>query len=154
MLSPMARLAHVTNIFGFVVQAPLETAAPLFGPEGERCWAGPSWNPQFLYPQPARDVQGAVFTVERGPHNSVWVNTLFDLVGGRMQYVAFIPNNMVSVVDVRLISLDSLRTRVEVTYARTALDVSANEDVEAMGKKDRESGPEWEAAIEKCLSKR
>jgi len=31
---------HVKNSFRFVVKAPLERAAPLFGPEGERCWAG------------------------------------------------------------------------------------------------------------------
>ncbi len=56
--------AHVTNSFHFVIRAPLSRAAPLFGPEGERCWAGQHWNPQFLYPQPGKDVEGAVFTVQ------------------------------------------------------------------------------------------
>ena len=60
--------AHVSNSFQFVVRAPLNRAAPLFGPEGERCWAGQHWNPEFLYPQPGKDVQGAVFTVQHGPH--------------------------------------------------------------------------------------
>src|SRR5277367_6008804 len=83
--------AHVSNSFQFVVRAPLNRAAALFGPEGERCWAGQHWNPEFLYPQPGKDVQGAVFTVQNGPHRSVWVNTLFDPEGGRMQYVSFVP---------------------------------------------------------------
>ncbi len=143
--------AHVSNSFQFVVNAPLSRAATLFGPEGERCWAGPHWNPEFLHPLPARDTQGAVFTVQHGAHKSVWVNTVFDLPGGRMQYVAFIPDKLVSTVDVRLTALDRLRTTVEVTYARTALDVAANDDVEAMGKSDRKSGTHWQEAIDGCL---
>ena len=59
--------AHVSNSFQFVVRTPLYRAAALFGPEGERCWAGRHWNPEFLYPQPGKDVQGAVFTIQHGP---------------------------------------------------------------------------------------
>jgi hypothetical protein len=68
-----------------------------------------------------------------------------------MQYVSFVPDTLVSIVDVRLTPLDSSRTSVEVTYARTALDVAANDQVHAMGKSDGESGPEWQQAIEECL---
>jgi len=143
--------AHVNNSFLFVVHASLRRAAPLFGPEGERCWAGPQWNPEFLHPQPGKDVQGAVFTVQHGPHRSVWVNTVFDPSGGRMQYVAFIPDKVVSTIDVRLTAIDQLRTTVEVTYARTALEIAANDEVEAMGKRDRESGTDWQQALEECL---
>jgi hypothetical protein len=143
---------HVSNSFQFVVQAPLNRAATLFGPEAERCWAGQHWNPEFLHPQPGKDVQGAVFTVRHGPHKSVWVNTLFDLAGGRMQYVSFVPDTLVFIVDVRLTSLNPSATSVEVTYARTALDATANDEVQALGKSDRGSGPHWQQAIESCLS--
>jgi hypothetical protein len=143
--------AHVSNTFHLVVRAPLSRAATLFGPEGERCWAGPDWNPEFVYPQPGKDVQGAVFTVQPGAHRAVWVNTVFDTAVGRMQYVSFIPETLVFTVDVRLTVLDPTHTSVEVTYARTALDAAVNDEVEAMGTRDRESGPEWQAAIEKCL---
>ena len=144
-------MVHVTNTFQFVVPASLERAAPLFGPDGERCWAGPDWNPVFLHPVPGKDTEGVVFTVQRGEHRSVWVNTIFDLAAGRMQYVAFLPERLVSIVDVRLKALDASTTRAEVTYARTALDSSIHAEVEAMGKKDRESGPEWQREIVKCL---
>jgi hypothetical protein len=146
--------AHVSNSFQFVVGAPLIRTAALFGPEGERCWAGQHWNPEFLYPQPGKDIQGAVFTVQHGPHTSVWVNTIFDPAAGRMQYVAFIPEALVSTVDVRLSPHDAASTRVEVTYVRTALNLAANEDVQAMGKSDAQSGPDWQQAIEKCLAVR
>jgi len=144
--------AHVCNSFQFVIRAPLHRAAPLFGPEGERRWAGQHWNPKFLYPQPGKDVQGAVFTVQRGSHTSLWVNTLFDAEGGRMQYVSFVPGTLVSTVDVQLTALDTFSTGVEVTYARTALDLEANDEVQTMGRSDRESGPHWQQAIESCLT--
>jgi hypothetical protein len=147
----MTQPTHVSHQFQFVVRAPLVRAAALFGPNGERCWAGSNWNPEFLYPQPGKDVQGAVFTIQHGPHKSVWVNTLFEPAAGRMQYVAFIPETLVTTVDVRLTAIDPSSTSVEVTYARTALDAAANDDVEALGRKDRESGPEWQRSIEKCL---
>jgi hypothetical protein len=148
-----AQPAHVSNTFHFMVRAPLSRAAALFGPQGERCWAGPDWNPEFAYPRPGKDVQGAVFSVQYGPHRTVWVNTIFDPAGGRMQYVSFIPDKLVFTVDVRLTAVEPARTSVEVTDAGTALDVTSNDEVEAMGKTDRKSGPEWQEAIEKCLNK-
>lgn len=152
MILSAAAPAHVRNTFHLMVPAPMSRAASLFGPEGERCWAGEHWNPEFVYPQPAKDVEGAVFRVQHGPHRAVWVTTVFDPAAGRMQYVALIPDKLVFTVDVRLTAVDSSHTRADVTYVRTALDAVLNDDVEAMGKKDRESGPEWQQAIEKCLS--
>jgi hypothetical protein len=145
--------AHVRNTFRFEVAAPIERAAPLFGPEGERCWGGQSWNPEFLHPLPAKDVEGAVFTVQHGPHKSVWVNTVFDLSAGRMQYVSFIPDALVSTIDVRLTAVNPTTTGVEVTYTRTALSAAANKDVYVMATRDRTSGPHWQEAIQSYLDR-
>ena len=145
--------ARVSNRFEFMVKASMERVAPLFGPEGERCWAGARWDPKFVYPQPAKDEQGAVFRVLHGGLKSVWVNTVFDLAGGRMQYVAMVSEAMVSMIDVRLSAAGTKVTRVEVNYARTALDVGLNEHVKALGAQDRESGPDWAKAIAGCLAK-
>jgi hypothetical protein len=82
----------------------------------------------------------------------VWVNTVFDPAGGRMQYVSFVPGTLVSTVDVWLTVLNPSSTGVKVTYARTALDAAANDHVQAMGRRDRESGPDWQQAIEGCLT--
>jgi hypothetical protein len=146
-----AELVHVSNTFHFDVPASFARVAPLFGPEAERGWAGKHWNPEFLYPRPAKDIQGAVFQVQHGSHTSVWVNTLFDLPGGKMQYVAFIDNVAVTTVDVELTSTDASHTTVKVTYARTALQPAANDDVRALGNNDRNSAPDWQKSIEKCL---
>jgi hypothetical protein len=144
--------AQVSNSFQFDVHAPLSKVAPLFGPEGERCWAGKHWNPAFVWPQPAKDVEGAVFTVQHGPHTVLWVNTIFDVAGGRMQYVAVIPEAMTFTVDVRLSATDAATTHAKVTYTRTALDAALNEDVIGMGKEDSENGPYWQKEIEGALT--
>jgi hypothetical protein len=146
------RVAHVSNSFSFTVPASLRDAAPLFGPEGERSWAGTEWNLQFLFPVPGKDVEGAVFTVQHGDHCSVWVNTRFDLEAGRMQYVVVLPDLLVSTIDVALHAIDATHTRVDVTYIRTALRPHANEHVVAMGRHDREQGPDWERSIRTYLA--
>jgi hypothetical protein len=143
--------AHVVSTFRFEVAAPMARVAPLFAPEAERSWAGEHWNPAFAYPQPGADVQGAVWKIKHGPVDSVWVNTLFDVPGGRMQYVAVVGNHFAMTVDVLVTALAEQRTAVEVTYARTALDPSANQHVVELGDRDRESGPEWQRSLETAL---
>jgi hypothetical protein len=143
---------HTRVNFHFDVRAPFSRAALMFGPESEKGWAGESWQPKFLYPQPGSDAEGAVFTVQHGPHTSIWVNTAFDVPGGRMQYVAIIPGVVATTVDVRLTSTGQNQTRVDVTYARTALDAAVNDDVQGMARHDAISGPEWQNAIEGVLS--
>jgi len=144
---------HVQNKFEFDIDAPLKTAAPLFGPEGERAWGGDDWNPKFLHPQPARDIPGAVFTVPHGHTQSVWVNTLFDLNAGRMQYVYFVPDYLVTLIDVQLSSTSSDQTHVKVSYERTALKGEANDHVQKLATHDAVAGPEWRKSIAEYLKK-
>ena len=142
--------AHVVNTIRFEVAAPMSRVAPMFAPEAERAWAGKEWNPVFLYPQPGRDVQGAVWTTQHGPF-TIWVNTLFDVPAGHMEYVATIVEHMVITIDVRVTALARARTAVELTFTRTALNPAANDDVRAEGQNDRTSGPEWQQGVEAGL---
>jgi hypothetical protein len=145
-------VTHTKNHFEFQISASMEIAAPLFGPEGERTWAGNDWNPSFVYPAPARDIAGAVFTLPHQHTKSTWVNTMFDLKQGRMQYVYFIPDVLVTLIDVSLTPVGTNRTAVSVTYERTALNSDANEHVRRLAKHDAESGAEWQSAIERYLA--
>jgi len=144
-------LAHVVNTFRFAVTAPFDRVSPMFAPETERTWAGKHWNPVFAWPQPGKDVQGAVFTVAHGPHTSTWITTLFDVHAGRMQYVSIIDQVVATIVDVHVTATDPSHTAVEVTYSRTALDAAHNDDVTAMGESDLTSGPDWQHSIEAAL---
>ena len=82
------------------------------------------------------------------------MNTLFDLSGGRMQYVYVLGDLLVTTIDVRLHAIDAARTKVDVTYVRTALWPEANEHVGSMGKHDGEQGQVWEKAINSYLQGR
>ena len=147
------RLLHVSTSFDLLVQAPYTVTAPLFGPEGERLWGGNHWNPQFIHPQPAHDEQGVVFTIQHGPYKAVWVNTLFDIEAKHFQYVYFLPDLMVTVIDVRFKSASADSTVVNVTYTRTALTPQGNEHVTAMSEDDKTAGNDWQQAINEYLAR-
>jgi hypothetical protein len=145
---------HVRTSFDFVVHASYAETAPLFGPNGERAWESERWDPQFIHPQPATDVEGAVFTVRHGPYSEIWVNTIFDMNKRHFQYAYFMPGLMVTVVDVRFKPVNSHSTAVHVVFSRTAITPEGNERVNAMSENDRKAPKEWVPAIEAYLAHR
>ena len=145
---------HIRTAFNFEVHASYEETAPLFGPEGERAWVGPPWDPVFVHPEPAQDIEGAVFTVRRGPNLEVWVNTLFSLDKRHFQYVYFIADLSVAVVDVRFEPAGTDLTKVDVVFTRTAISPRGNESVTAMSEMDRTAPGRWQQAIDEYLASR
>ena len=145
-------LAHTHEEFSVIVKAPYEQAFPLFGAYEERKWAK-GFDPQFIHPSPARDQQGMVFTWELGGTPSVWANTAFDPATGHVQYVYFVQDTMVTLIDIRLAKAGAAETRVDVVYERTALRPEANEQVTQHAKADRNRSSEWDAMINGYLRK-
>lgn len=142
---------HVENGFEFRVHAPYKSVFPLFGAHGERAWAGKSWDPQFLYPQPAQDAPGEVFTIAHGHTHATWVNTAFDFDSGHVQYVYVMPEVQAVLIDIHLRQDSPSSTGVRVVYERTGLGSGLSEHVREMGDKDGRAAEEWREAIEKCL---
>jgi len=142
-------MVHTHERFDFVVNAPLDVAWPLFGADGERAWA-PDWHPVFIWPAPAADVGGMVFKVAHGERTAVWVNTVFDRIASRIQYVYFLADVMVTVITLKLKPTGGA-TQVEVTYERTALADTARDAVSQMAERDKMSGPEWSQQIDRHL---
>jgi hypothetical protein len=145
-------LLHLSTSFDLLVHASYSRTSPLFGPEGERAWAGKHWNPEFIHPVPAHDEQGAVFTVKHGPFNSVWVNSLFDVDGRHFQYVYFMADLMVTVIDVRFTNPGPDLTAVNVVYTRTALTPEGNAHVTAMNESDKTAGKDWQKSIDEYFA--
>jgi len=144
--------AHEETRFSVVVHVPYTDAARMFGPEGERAWAGSGWDPQFVYPKPGRDEQGAVFTVHYGPLEAVWVIARHDVEARHFQYVYLIADIMVCTIDVEFAPVGGETTNVQVTYARTALSAEGDGHVQSMAEEDRQAGAEWQAAIDQYLA--
>ena len=150
---PAEPLARQTTSFDLVVHLPLAQTMPLFGPEGERAWAGGHWNPEFIYPQPAYDQQGAVFSIHHGPYTATWVCTAFNLEARHIQYVYFVPELMVTTIDLHFKPVDGNKTAVNVVYARTAIASEGNAHVAAMSDADKNASVEWQQAIDEYLAK-
>jgi hypothetical protein len=136
---------HTERTFEFTVKLPMEAAAPLFGADQERKWA-PGWSPVFLWPAPAKDQQGMVFTVAHGEKKSVWIAPKFDLATGSVQYAYVIPDVMVTLITLKITPQDKW-THVAVQYDRTALNPAAKDVVLEMADQDSKAGPEWEKQI-------
>lgn len=142
---------HAEEKFAFTADAPLEQVALLFGADKERMWA-PGWNPQFVHPVLTADQQGMVFTTAHDHSRSaVWINTLFDLQHGRIQYVYVVPGALATLIDLKL-TPQGEHTKVEVKYDRTSLSSETDEHVRRMAEADRRSGPEWEQQINGYLA--
>jgi hypothetical protein len=151
---PEGKRMHVETTFEVLVHAPYAETAELFSPEGERAWAGDHWDPQFLYPVPARDKQGAVFTISHGLVHAVWVVSQHDLEARHFQYVYFTPELLVTMIDARFQLLDSKTTLVTVTYARTGISPDGDEHVKSMSEGDQAAGKDWQEAINQYLKSR
>ena len=145
-------LTHTRTEFSFTVDAPFEQVVPLFGAHQERKWAA-DWDPQFIYPTPARDQQGEVFTVAHGQHSSVWINTTLDLTAGHIQYAYVLNDAMATLIDIHATRQGPQKTAVTVVYERTALIPEANEHVRHFAKGDERSGKEWSDAMNAYFAK-
>lgn len=141
--------AHSERTFDFLAEAPLSEVAPLFGAHGERAWA-PNWDPRFIWPVPAQDRPGMVFTVS-GPHGSaIWINTCFEPQNGRVQYAYVLENAMTTLITLRLTPRGE-HTHVAVTYERTAIQPRADAWVLRMAEQDGRAGEEWSTQINAYL---
>jgi hypothetical protein len=143
---------HFRHEFSFIAAASVDVAGPLFGADRERVWA-PDWNPVFVWPQTATDQTGMVFTVAHGDATAVWVNTMFDLAAGRVQYVYVLPDVVATVISLQLAPIGNT-TRVAVSYERTALREAACEVVRRLAERDADAGPEWAHQINAYLATR
>lgn len=147
---PAAR-SHTERTFEFIAKAPMKVVAPLFGADKERVWA-PDWNPSFVWPFEARDRQGMVFTVAHEHQTAVWVNTVYEPLHGRFQYVYVIPGMLVTVIALKLTPQGSASTHVSVEYTRTALSPDANATVEQLAQHDSRGALTWSEQINRYLA--
>jgi hypothetical protein len=143
----MPAAQHTRAEFRVTVHLPYSAAAPLFGAWTEQQWS-PDWKPEFLYPAPPGDQEGAVFKVRHGSHASIWMTTVFDLPGGHIQYVYVLNGLLITRIDLRLHGSSENETEVSVVYERTALDPAANDHLNALAESDAGQGPRWQAALD------
>jgi len=145
-LAAEPRLERTHAEFSFHLDVEYPKAAPMFGAWAEKTWDS-DWKPEFLYPAPAADEEGSIFTVPHDGTRALWITTVFDLERGHVQYLYLIERKLVTRIDIHLTKPPS-GTDVHVLYERTALDPAANAHIKALSETDARRGPDWKRAIE------
>jgi hypothetical protein len=118
----------------FTLPLPVAASLPLFTPEGERRWAGASWDPVYPVADAARDdsAPGTVFTTDSdGGPAAVWI--VVDRRQDGMRYARIVPDRIAGTVEVSCAATGSADvTRVTVTYDVTSLSHAGAEFVDEL----------------------
>jgi hypothetical protein len=146
-------VAHTHVEFRLVVNLPYQKAFPLFGAWNEQKWAA-DWKPRFLYPLPAADREGAVFTIDHPDgQRAVWMTTRFDQTAGRIEHIYVLGDRLITRIGLEVKTDGESRTAVTVRYERTALRVETNAQVRQMSQHDENAAREWQAALDAYAKK-
>ena len=100
----------------------VEDAKPLFTPEGERRWAGSSWDPIYAIPEAVDDdtARGTVFTTESDGGIATWI--VLERREDGMRYARVAHGRIAGTIDVTCRpGMSSSETEVTVTYDVTSL---------------------------------
>lgn len=105
----------------FTLPLPVTSAVPLFTPEGERRWAGSSWDPVYAIPDSASDdsAPGTVFTTESDGGAATWI--VLERRDDEMSYARVAPGRIAGTITVRCSQEAQEETRVTVRYDVTSL---------------------------------
>jgi hypothetical protein len=106
----------------FTLPLPLSDAQPLFTPEGERSWAGASWDPVYALPDAVRDdsAPGTVFTTEGAGGSATWI--VLERSDDGLSYARVAPDRIAGTISVVCSAGASHEeTRVTVRYDVTSL---------------------------------
>ncbi len=145
---------HKETSFDLLINQPYAVVAPLFGADGERAWGGADWDPHFIFPIPAKDVSGAIFTLEHGHRKMLWITPIFDLAGRHIEHLYVIHDAMVTLIDITFPDASPDTTKVHVVYQRTALAPGSNQHVEQLAAQDATAAQEWQHAIDNYFASR
>ena|SRR5579864_1271435 len=127
--------------------APPNLAFPLFDPVNEARW-DPDWKPVLLR---QRVQQGLVFLTDDERGRSVWLLDRYDPAGYALRYVVTAPS-LIDQIDISLRPGGGWASIATVTYTRTSLDPSADEQVRRFGMHFPHQAPHWESAINRALA--
>jgi hypothetical protein len=105
----------------FTLPLPVTSAVPLFTPEGERRWAGSSWDPVYAIPEAVSDgaAPGTVFTTESDGGEATWI--VLERREDGMSYARVAPGRIAGTITVHCSQRAHGETRVTVRYDVTSL---------------------------------
>ncbi len=127
--------------------APPAAAFPLFDPVNETKW-DPSWKPQLLGPAVK---QGLVFLTHDERGSATWLLDRYDPAAHVIRYVVSAPD-LLDEIDIQVRPEGHSRSVASVTYRRTSLSPSGDEQVRYFQRHFPKHAPHWESAINAALA--
>lgn len=146
----IAATGHVQMELSFKItlHATADVAALAFGAVAEQGW-DPDWHPTFVFPKEPKDRAGAVFAVGA----QTWLLQTWDMHNHSIRYIAFDPNIKVTQISIVVSPMGAGRSQAEITYQRTGLSTTGDQQIRNWAKQFPTEGPEWAAAINHYLSR-
>jgi len=106
----------------FTLPVAASVAAALFTPEGERRWAGPSWNPVYAIPEAVSDDSepGTVFMTETDGTTAIWI--VLERREDGIHYARITPGSIAGTISVTWAEAASPNeSRITVSYDVTSI---------------------------------
>ena len=143
--------SHLSQTATLHLAAPPAEVFPLFGPLGEKQWAGRHWSPHFLDPVEPKDVEGCVFTTG-ADGETTWVLTAFDSRTLHVAYVEITPRELVTQLDIALAPEGSGGSAARIRYTWTSLSEKGRERLALhRGPAFQRGMAEWESVLNAYL---
>jgi len=146
----VATRSHVTINRTIHLAASPSAIFPLFGPFGEKRWAGKSWQPHAIATAEELDREGLVFR-DAADSDATWVTSRFDENAHVVQYVIFRPD-LVAQIRIEVMA-DGTGSAAKIAYDLTALTEAGDTIVEHHGKAIEGHLVSWEHFINAALEK-
>lgn len=143
---------HVERSFTITLSAPPAVAFQAFGPSAEKRWS-PGFNPVFAYPNPPKETDGAVFTLQRRT-TQIWLLQTWDVRHYIVHYVAVDPGEKTTDILIRLMPWGVHKSRATISYTWTSLTSSGDAEVAHVAKSFVSEAPHWESTINDYLAGR
>jgi hypothetical protein len=132
----------------FTLPLPVASAVPLFTPEGERQWAGSSWDPAYAIPEAAVDdsAPGTVFTTKSEGGTATWI--VLERRDDALSYARVAPGRIAGTISVTCSpGAAAAETRVTVRYDVTSLGPEGAEFVQSFESRYDTFIDEWRREI-------
>jgi hypothetical protein len=137
----------------FTVGGSVEFIFSLFSPLGEKSWV-PQWDPELLHPEGATWERGLVFRTKEERGDAIWIVSLLDRPGHRVEYHRVESDRYVARVEVCCRALSAAETEVQTTYEFIGLSKEGNEQIATMTEDDYKAKmTRWQNWINTLLQK-
>jgi hypothetical protein len=113
---PAVVVQQVCRTGGFDLGCDVDTAFPLFSPEGERAWVD-GWDPQPVFPDQIAFSRDTVFREGTGAEEALWTIVDVDWQAHRAEYVRLAPASHSAHIIVTIEPAEAGGSDIVVSYA-------------------------------------